>query len=165
MTAPATAAELILWARESADTSRRIRADARRMVDASRAACATALRVRHAAEIEQHRLNRRRSVSPRAAPTSRGTGTERPRLIRPAPVDVVPVVWARKAARIAGSVRVPAVDELGRSQRPLDGGELAHEPCAGAGAGAAAGLVVDGADVHGRPALWLESAPSRVSVE
>src|SRR3954447_19580549 len=114
MTAPPTAAELILWARESADASRRIRADARRIVDASRAACATALRLRHTAEIEQHRLHRRRSVSRRAAPTSRGTGTARPRLIRPAPNGGGRSGRRARSAWVGGPVGVPAVDEFGR---------------------------------------------------
>src|SRR4051812_36089567 len=65
-----------------------------------------------------------------------------------APMDVVAVIGAREAAWVDRSVRVPAVDELGRAERPGDGGELAHQLGAGAGAGAAAALAVDGADVH-----------------
>ena len=64
-----------------------------------------------------------------------------------APVDVVAVIGAREAARIGRPVRVPAVDELCRAQRPIHGGELAHEVGAAARTGAAARLAVDGADV------------------
>jgi hypothetical protein len=63
-------------------------------------------------------------------------------------MDVVTVVSPGKPARIAGTIGIPAVDELGRAQRPTDGGELAHEVRAGAPAHAATGFAVDGADVH-----------------
>jgi hypothetical protein len=76
-------------------------------------------------------------------------------------VDVIAVIGAGEAARIRGSVGVPAVDQLGRAQPALRGGELAHQLRARARPIAVADLAVDRADVH-RAARLVVRAGSMV---